>query len=533
MALKFFGKLNNKPVAKSCIAGKWVVGRGKIFEVRTPITNEIIGYSHDCSVGQVEQAFAAAKEAQFYWFLRVNILEKEAIYRKTEELLEKYRPQLVSLITKEMGKTAVTADADVTEFIHCVQHYHGELSRIEGGVKDCQMSDKSSTWERHPFGTVLAICPWNFFAIPSWKIFGSITAGNACVLKISKETPFMASFAVCLINEAIKAILGEERYSHLAGLVQLIHGGGSTTGEILLDQGEKRAYDLISFTGGVETGRHVAERAGSYLIPCHLELGGHGTIVVMDDFDISKAVNEIVLAAFGDAGQRCVSTKEVLIEETIFDKVGSGVVEKVQKLIIGDPRFVETNIGPLISFEQREIVHKMVLKTAEKTKPIMGGYCITEKTLGAFYAPTVFVNAPRDAFAMQHEIFGPVLCLTKLLQRKTKEETLAEAVKIINNKGYGLSNGLLTNDVRLRYLAGKLIKTGILYRGRGTTGAELGCFFGGVGFSGWGREGRGIESFSYIKQIYDDYYPETRLAQVGSAKKLKKMLKNSKPLIKN
>lgn len=540
--LEVLGEYEGRPVAKSFIDGQWVEGKWGIFAVKNPSTDEVIGYSHDCDAGQVKRAFLAAKESQPYWFMKVTVLEKEAIYRKTEDLLEELRPQFVRLLTKEMGKTAITADADVTEFIHCVQHYWGELSRVEGGTKDTQMLDKHSSYERHPLGTVLAICPWNFFAIPAWKIFGSITGGNACVLKISKETPFMGTMAVFVINEVIKMVLGAERYENVRGLVQILHGRGSTTGEMLLLRGEYRDYDLVAFTGGVKAGSRVAEMAGKYLIQPHLELGGHGTIIFMDDFPLEKGIGEIVLAAFGDAGQRCVTAKEVLIEETIFDEVAARVIERAKNLRIGLPGLAETQIGPLISVEHRDGVHRMVLETGWEMPPVLGGYPLTKETFelarkegfnlgaefvgipkllsGAFYLPTVFVNAPRYALAMHKEIFGPVLCLTKLPAGKSKRKTIESAAEIINGKKYGLSNAILTNDAGLRYYASKLVKTGIFYRGRGTTGAELGQYFGGVGLSGWGREGRGIESFTYLKQIYDDYYPEVRLAQVGAADKL-------------
>lgn len=549
---KVFGEREGKPVAKSFIDGQWIEGGGEIFAVKNPSTNEVVGYSHDCGERQIQKAFLAAKESQPYWFMKVSILEKEAIYRRTEDLLEEYRPQLVRLLIKEMGKTAITADADVTGFIHCVQHYWGELSRIEGGTKNTQMLDKHSSYERHPFGTVLAICPWNFFDILAWKIFGSITGGNACVLKISKETPFMGTVAVFFVNEAIKAVLGAERYKNVKGLVQILHGRGSNTGEMLLQRGEYRDYDLVAFTGGAEIGSHIAAAAGEYLIQSHLELGGHGTIIFMDDFPFEKGVGEIVQAAFGDAGQRCVSAREVLIEETIFDAAVAKVIEKTKSLRIGPPGLVETKIGPLISIEHRENVHKMVLETQREISPILGGCPINKETFrmirkegfnlgaefvempeilsGAFYPPTIFVDAPRRALAMRKEIFGPVLCLTRLPAGKSKRETIETAARIINDKKYGLSNAILTNDAGLRYYASKLVKTGIFYRGRGTTGAELGQYFGGVGLSGWGREGRGVESFTYLKQIYDDYYPEVRLAQVGAADKLKKMLRDLKPI---
>ncbi len=549
---KALGKQKGKPMAKSFIDGQWIQGEGELFAVKNPSTNEVVGYSHDCGKRQIQKAFQAARESQPYWFMKVTILEKEAIYRRTEDLLEEYRPQLVRLLTKEMGKTAITADADITEFIHCVQHYWGELSRIEGGTKNTQMLDKHSSYERHPFGTVLAICPWNFFAIPAWKIFGSITGGNACVLKISKETPFMGSMAVFFINKAIKTVLGAERYKNVKGLVQILHGRGSTTGEMLLRRGKYRDYDLISFTGGAEVGSHLAETAGKYLIQPHLELGGHGTIIFMDDFPLEKGVGEIVLAAFGDAGQRCVTAKEVLIEETIFNEVAARIIEKTKNLRIGLPGLAETQVGPLISIEHRDGVHQMVLETQREARLALGGCPITKETFrlarkegfnlgrefaempeilsGAFYLPTVFVNAPRRALAMHKEIFGPVLCLTKLPAGRSKRETIESAAEIINGKKYGLSNAVLTNDAGLRYYASKLVKTGIFYRGRGTTGAELGQYFGGVGLSGWGREGRGVESFTYLKQIYDDYCLEVRLAQVGAADKLKKMLRSSKTL---
>lgn len=169
---------------------------------------------------------------------------------------------------------------------------------------------------------------------------------------------------------------------------------------------------------------------------------------------------------------------------------------------------------------------------------IIGASPNLKKHNGAFVERAIKYGYPKESIYLVNpkyagagaEIFGPVVCLIKFPRQETKRKTVESAAKIINNKKYGLSNAILTNDAGLRYYAGKLVKTGIFYRGRGTTGAELGQYFGGVGLSGWGREDRGIESFTYIKQIYDDYYPEVRLAQLGAADKLREMLKNSKPL---
>lgn len=559
---KAIGELDELPTARSFINGCWFIGN-ELFKIRDPNINQVIGYSADCTETEVKKAFLCARTSQQYWHHEITILEKEAVYRKVETLLEKYRPYLLYILTHEMGKTAITADADITEAIHCVQHYYGELSRVEGEVKKCQVVNKMALTRYEPFGTVLAITPWNFFAIPFWKIFGSITGGNAVVLKDASYTPFMSTAAVWIISEAMKNVL-KEKYENVKGLVQLLHGRGETTGEEILKLAENRAFDLVAFTGGKETGRHVAEICARNFIPYHLELGGHGTIIFMDDYPIDKGVNEIILAAFGDAGQRCVTTKEVLIEEAIFDEVVEKVIQKTGELRIGPAWDVETKLGPLVSTREREKILELVAATCSKKKmgengffyrggiPInarnyemiklsgLYGYNFSpefetnpELLNGAFYFPTIFVNAPRESYAMQHEIFGPVLCLTCLKKGAAKQDTLDNGIKIINESPYGLSNSVLTYDMHLAFRAMERLQTGILYVGRGTTGAELGQYFGGIKHSGSGREGKGVKYFTYIKQIYVDYHPETRLAQTGAKEKVARLLKKANDLLGN
>lgn len=541
---KVTGKYKGLTEAKSFVNGKWEYGEGEIFYISEPATGKEYGLVKDCTVAQIKKACEAAKQSQKVWHFDVREQEKKAIYRRFNDLLAIYQPYLALIRAKESGRTIEMCDADVQELIDTFDHYleeipkegHGEFSR-------CQVANKFGITSRSPFGRGVTIYPWNFLAIWGWGVAADLTGGNAAIVKVSEETPFAASCLTEIFHQSLKDILGTKRWQNLKALVQIIHGQGETTGDALVKSGD---YEHLSFTGGVETARKVAGIAGSLLKKTTMELGGHGAVIVMPDYPFEKAISEVLNANMGDAGQRCVSTRVAFVEESIFDKFVEEYVKAVKTLRIGNPFKLETQLNPLINFRQLASVSKFIGRAAEKNlKPLIGGYPIlTNESAkkareegfnldpdfipgGYFYPPTVFINVPMDAELMQKECFGPVICINKF-SGKNKIEALGNAIELVNQSEYGLSNALLTHDMTLAMRALERIETGILYIGRGTTGAELNKYFGGIKNSGWGRKGKGIEDSTYIKQAYIDFHPELRMAQVGAAELLKKRYKNIK-----
>jgi aldehyde dehydrogenase (NAD+) len=541
------GKHRQRPDERAVrmqVAGQWVEGAGaRESAVVNPATERLLAWVRDASPAQVQQAFQAARAAQEHWHFDVGEQDKERVLRRVIEGLHQVRGPLAWVMIQEGGKLWKWADAEVQEAIDTVWHYHGEVSRMSGRFSRCQMPDKLSITMREPYGVILGIAPWNFpLAVPSWKIFAALAAGNAIVMKAAEQTPTTLSILCYLIQRAIAEELGPAHAERLAGLFQVLHGRGETVGRIALETGD---YDKVMFTGGTETGGIVGEIAGRRRKPVSLELGGHAAIVLMDDFDLDRAVAEAVVANCGDSGQRCVSLRAVFAQDTVVDEFRRRYVDAVKGLRIGNPADPATVMGPLVSEEQLERVGSGVARAlTEGGERVYGGFPL--KTApetaraeipaapeawerGYFFPPTVIEVRDPANYAMQHEIFGPVLCLSAF-SGKTRDEALFNAVRRMNESRYGLSNAVLTNQLDLAMKAMERAKTGILYIGRGTTGAELGKPFGGVKDSGHGREGAGLDEVTYLKQVYLDYHGQPRMAQAGADEIVQRQLQESRAL---
>lgn len=516
--------------------------------VCNPATGETIGVCQTFfpATMVIPRIFEGARASQRYWYHEVSIPEKQRIFLRIAELFENHRAELVWTMIKEGGKLWKWADAEVTEAIDTYTDYHGELNRAYAprGVARCQMKQKIVESYRKPKGVIYAIGPWNFplAIICAWKTAGALAGGNAVILKPAEQTPFTAQLGVELIHQAMKDVL-VTRFENIKNLVQLLQGKGEVTGTLILESG---LYNKVVFTGGIETGRIIASMAGKLIRECHLELGGHPAMVVLSDFDLERAIKEAIRGCLGDTGQRCVSTRALWIPEHCFKTGLQLYIEHAKRFRIGRPDDFASDMGPLISREQLERVDFMVRKTIKQGgRCVLGGYSLNKETLtrakeeglnfdedavcagGYYYAPTVFTDVPYGAVAMDEEIFGPVICINPLPGRDLREE-FENGVRVINQARQGLSNAILTNDAVLIKEAPFRIETGILYGRRGTTGAETNQDFGGVKDSGFGTEGRGIESFTDPMTYYIDLADEPRMAQAGEDEKIQRMLSLTK-----
>lgn len=526
------------------------VAQSKASEVKNPATEETIAFVHDAPKELIAQSCYAARQSQPYWHFEVDMQEKEAIFRLVANYLNTYRGELAWVIIKEGGKLWKWAEAEVQETIDTLWHYHGEISRVEGRFSRCQMRDKASITIRDPYGVILGITPWNFpMAVPSWKIFAALASGNSIIIKDAEQTPITVSLLAYLFHHAVKMVLGETRAKKLGGVFQVVHGRGETTGKILLEEGD---YDKVMFTGGTETGALVAGIAGQRNKPCSRELGGHAAIILLDDFDLDRAVKEAVTACNGDTGQRCVSLREVYVHQNVAAKFTSKYIEQAIALKIGNPANPATEVGPLISQEQLNRVWEGVLQSVGGNlncpNLLIGGrpvkdarfYSLPNVALssigfetrekGYYFLPTVLTDMPADSYVRTHEIFGPVLCITPVFGN-SREQVFENALAMMNRSRYGLSNAVMTNDITLAMRAIERVKTGILYINRGTTGAEVGQPFGGVKESGDGREGRGTHETTVEKQVWIDYASGPRMAQSGGEDAVKQLLSNSRQTV--
>ena len=486
------------------IGGAWRKSEGKRFESRNPATGEVLATFPNATKDDVNAAVHAAREAFEKWKKTPPprrgelLLEAARIFRRKKE-------ELGRVVTSEMGKVIAEGRGDVQEVIDFYEYAAGEGRRMFGETVPSELPSKMCLTIRLPVGPVALITPWNFpMAIPGWKSGAALIAGCPFVLKPSSLTPLCAAKFVEVLDET----------GFPAGVVNMVTGSGSVVGDGLVAHPDIRA---ISFTGGVETGKHVYESAAKKMIKVGLELGGKNAIIAMDDANVELLMDGVLFGAFGTAGQRCTATSRLIVHEAIYDRVVGELVARAEKLRVGNPIDEATDMGPVASPDQeKKVLEYIEIGKKEGDTLLTGGKKLAGRAYdGGFYiAPTVFAVDRKKRLA-QEEIFGPVL---SVLRARDYED----AVDIANSVKYGLSSSIYTNDLRWSFRAMQDLEAGITYVNAPTIGAEVQLPFGGVKETGPTdtREAgtTALEEFTYWKTVYVDYSGRLQKAQIDTEK---------------
>ncbi|MBE3561525.1 MAG: aldehyde dehydrogenase family protein [Ktedonobacteraceae bacterium] len=483
------------------IGGKWQAAHsGQIFPDYNPATGELLGYFPLSDAADVHAAVAAAKAAFAQWRLMPAPKRGEILFRMGE-LLSRHKEELARLMTQEMGKILKETRGDVQEGIDMAYYMGGEGRRLFGYSVPVELPNKSGLALRDPVGVVGCITPWNFpIAIPTWKIFPALVAGNTIVFKPAEDTPYCALRLVELLYEA----------GLPAGVVNLVFGPGHPTGETLVQHPE---VAVLSFTGSTETGRHVAVEGAKSLKRVSLEMGGKNAVIVMDDADLDLAVEGILWSAYGTSGQRCTACSRLIVHSAIQDALLERLVPRIERLRLGNGLDEQTDMGPIINEKQLKRVHAYTeIGTTEGATLITGGEIVYEGELakGYFYRPTLFTHVSPDMRIAQEEIFGPTLSVITV-------DSFEEAVAVNNATKYGLSSAIYTQNANRVQRAMRDLTTGIVYINSGTTGAEIQFPFGGTRGTGNGhREAglAGLDVFTEWKVVYNDYSGKLQKAQI-------------------
>jgi aldehyde dehydrogenase (NAD+) len=487
---------------KNYIGGKWVDAKsGKTFESRMPADwSKIVGLFPKSNKDDVDEAVNAAKKAFKEW-KRMPVAKRGALLGKVGDIMVKRKEEIALLMTQEMGKIMKEARGDTQEGIDTAYYAFGEGRRFFGKTSPSELQNKVAITFLCPIGVAGLISPWNFpIAIPTWKMFPALLSGNTVVLKPSSDTPALASKLVEIIIEA----------GFPAGVVNLVHGPGSTVGNAILDN---KDIGVVSFTGSSEVGRHIASVCGKTLKRVSLELGGKNAQIVLDDADIDLSVEGVLFGAFGTAGQRCTATSRLILQEGIHDKLVEKLVKRAESMKIGKPWDEASDVGPVINESSlKKILGYVDIGKNEGAKLMCGGYRYTEGDCknGWFVKPTVFTGVKPGMRIEQEEIFGPVLSVIKV-------KSFEEAIDVLNGVEYGLSSSIYTKDLNLAFKAVEEIDTGITYVNGPTIGAECHMPFGGTKNTGNGhREGgwTAYEIFTEQKTVYIDYSGKLQKAQI-------------------
>ena len=379
---------------------------------------------------------------------------------------------LGSLVALEMGKIKQEGDGEVQEMIDIADFAVGQSRMLYGKTMHSERPDHRMYEQWHPLGAVGVISAFNFpVAVWAWNSFIAAICGNTTIWKPSSSTPLTAIAVQNICNE----VMEENGYS---GIFSLLVGSGSVVGEKLIS--DKRV-PLISFTGSTKMGRHVSETVASRFGKCILELGGNNAMIVDESATLSLAVPAIVFGAVGTAGQRCTSTRRVIVHENIYDELKNKLLSAYDQVKIGDPLDSETLMGPLVNDSAIIAYESAIEKIKESGGKILCGGSRLEKN-GNFVHPTI-AEVENDWDIVQEETFAPILYVMKY-------KTIKDALDMHNNVPQGLSSSIFTNQIKHAeyFLSNRGSDCGIANVNIGTSGAEIGGAFGGEKETGGGRE---------------------------------------------
>lgn len=488
---------------KNYIGGEWVThSHLQSIAVTNPANGEQLATIPRSTVNEVNEAVAAAKQAQKSWALVPAPKRADYLYAIGQKMKEK-KEYLATVLTKEMGKVIEEARGEVQEGIDMAYYMAGEGRRLFGETTPSELANKFAMSVRSPIGVVGLITPWNFpVAIATWKSFPAIVAGNTFIWKPSNETPMMAYEMGKIFEE-----IGLPN-----GVANIVFGSGPTVGTALIEHPDVK---VISFTGSTTTGSKVAELGGKHLKKMSLEMGGKNAVIVMDDADLQLATEGILWSAFGTAGQRCTACSRVIVHKDVREELEKRLLEEMQKLTIGNGLDEHVKIGPVINKAALEkINHYVQIGKQEGATLLAGGRILNETPYdkGFYYEPTLFTNVKTNMIIAQEEIFGPVVSIIEVA-------SFEEAIEVNNGVKFGLSSSIFSQNVNTIFRAQRDLDTGIVYVNAGTTGAEIHLPFGGTKGTGNGHRDSGVAAldvYTEWKSIYVDYSGKLQRAQIDT-----------------
>src|SRR5689334_4769781 len=386
---------------KNYIDGEWVEATtGETFENINPAdTREVVGIFQKSGAADVEAAVDAAQRAFAKWRLVPAPARAEPLYNASQILIER-KEKYASDMTREMGKVIKETRGDVQEAIDTGFYMAGEGRRMFGVTTPSELPNKFAMAVRQPLGVCAMITPWNFpMAIPSWKLFPAILAGNCCIIKPAQDTPLSVfNFVQALIDAGLPK-----------GVINIVSGFGSKIGGPLTEHPEIRA---VSLTGSTDIGRIVGTSCAKSFKRCSLELGGKNPMIVLDDANLELALEGALWGAFGTTGQRCTATSRIIVQKGVYREFVDTLVERAKKLKVGNGLNEMTDMGPAVNKSQMETdLNYIEIGQQEGAKLMCGGHRLDSGDYkhGWFVEPTIFADVDPKMRIGQEEIFGPVV----------------------------------------------------------------------------------------------------------------------------
>lgn len=443
---------------------------GKLDSIN-PATGEVIASVYQCSVDDyhsvVEKSYQAYKE-----WIKVPAPLRGELVRKMANALREKKDALGSLVTLEMGKIKQEGDGEVQEMIDVADFAVGQSRMLYGNTMHSERPDHRMYEQWHPLGPIGVISAFNFpVAVWAWNAFIAAICGDTTIWKPSSTAPLTGIAVQNICNDVLKS-------NGHPGIFSLVVGRGSTIGEALIN--DKR-LPLVSFTGSTAMGKRVSEVVAKRLGRTILELGGNNAIIVDESADMDMVIPATMFGAVGTAGQRCTSTRRIIIQENLYDDFVKRLVNAYKQVKIGDPLEPDTLMGPMVDASAVEVYKNAIKIIKEKSGEILYGGKVLERD--GFYVEPTIVKAQNEWEIVQNETFAPILYIITF-------KTIEEAIDIHNDVPQGLSSAMFTMNLQNaeKFLSARGSDCGIANINIGTSGAEIGGAFGGEKETGGGRE---------------------------------------------
>ncbi len=454
---------------------------GKTRDIINPANGKVMATVPEAQPEDVFEAVIAAREAfdGQEWSSKTALERQDLMLALAQKIRDKF-DFFVELETQNNGKPKREAEFDIDDSINCLKFYAGLATKIHGETMSVPANSFSFV-TREPIGVCAQIIPWNFpFLMLVWKIAPALITGNTVVLKPSEITPLTAlEFAKCF-----------DEVGFPKGVLNIITGDGTVAGNALISD---TRIDKIAFTGGTNTGKHIAKIAAENLKKVTLELGGKNPVIIFDDANLDLTVDWALFAAFANSGQVCTAGSRLLVHADIYDVFVQKFVEGAKKIKLGNGLLSETTMGPVVSKAHFDKIMNYIQIGKSEANLAFGGNGNSEN--GYFIEPTIFVDVkPSDRIAKE-EIFGPVVAIMKF-------ESEEEAIHLANDTEYGLGFGIFTQNITKVHRISPKIKAGIGWvNWYHPTFNEMP--WGGYKQSGTGRELGlyGIENYLEVKQV--------------------------------
>lgn len=475
MEKNFLTELGLKAINAGTSTGQQFFDSGSYFESYSPVDGQLIGAVSSTSKEEYEIVVHKAQEAFQQWRL-MPAPKRGEIVRQYGEALRKYKDPLGRLVSYEMGKSLQEGLGEVQEMIDICDFAVGLSRQLYGLTMQSERPAHRMYEQWHPLGIVGIISAFNFpVAVWSWNAMLALVCGDVCIWKPSEKTPLCS--VAC--QQIFQAVLQQNNVPE--GVVSLINGN-FVVGEYLT---KDERVPLISATGSTRMGKVVSQIVAARLGRTLLELGGNNAIIVTPSADRNIVLTGAVFGAVGTAGQRCTTTRRLIIHEDIYEEIKDKLVHAYGQLKIGNPLDETNHVGPLID----EGAVAMYLRALEEVKKEGGNFVVEGGVLhgegyesGCYVKPAI-AEVENHFDIVQHETFAPILYLIKY-------RTLDEAIALQNGVPQGLSSAIMTNNLREaeQFLSAAGSDCGIANVNIGTSGAEIGGAFGGEKETGGGRE---------------------------------------------